>query len=564
MHFSRLWICAISVLLDLAAIALSAKCKAPAVPLPYRKLSALPGTPVEGIQVRVGSPPQYVTLTPSLMLDNTFIPRYSNSCISLASANSTDQSQQNGGKGGKAHLDIERSGLEGLGGYLLCAEIFGGAYNPKLSMSFVEKPTSVNNAEVLFQKSNFAEWKFIDEAFAFSDYLEVYADAMDALPHKRNLTTSFILPNEQAVFGQLGDSTLGLTPDSSLLSSLDKEGMIASTSWSLTNSTLCLGCIDERWKNGTFKTYKPADRKADGELPCLLQAKVEQLFWYPKGGVDGTFLVKEGFTACVDPGVKFLVLPKEARDGIAKATEREIVEEYDDQLVLKGKPGRDEGILNFRLEDNFIVNVTMLGTGNPDGDGTWKLPIGKGGWGAYGSEVLTLGKPFTDRIVLKWDSELREYGMANVNETPIKDKEDLKPVGCDEFPERPAKPHSTAGTGVIAGSVIGGFVGGALFAVACLFFYRRGGRTVRSKYVSMPSQEALNAIPLGTVAGDRRTISSSISPAPSLHTRYSSTTSASPMMEVEDSAIYEVPDGRRSMQQDGDRSVSGYSLTYQR
>jgi hypothetical protein len=570
MKLLNLCICAVSISINLAATALAAKCKAPPLPLPYRRLSALPGTPVEGIQVRIGSPPQYVTLTPSLMLDNTFIPRYTNSCISLAATQTNTTDPQDQAKRRDEHLDLEADGLEGLGGYLICSEIYGGGYNPELSKTWAEKPTTMANAEVVFQKSNFAEWKFMDETFAFSDYLEVYAEAMDALPDKRNLTTGFILPNEQAVFGQLGDSTLGLTPNSTLLSSLDKEGMVASTSWSLTNSTLCLGCIDKSWHSSTFKTFKPADRKADDKLPCLLQAKVEQLFWYPKSGSEGTFLVKEGFTACIDPGVKFLVLPEEAREGIGKATEREVVQEYDDQLVLKGKPGREDGILNFRLEGDFVVNVTVPGSGNPDGedneDGVWKLPFGKGGWGAYGDGVLTLGKPFTDRVVLQWDSNAQEYAMANVNGDPKKEDEDMIPLGCDDFPEKAERSHSAPVAGIIAGSITGGFVGGALFVMGCLFFYKRGGQKVKSKYRSMPSEEAFQPIPLGSLGGDRRTISSRASAAPSAHTAYSSHSYTSPMMEVEDSAIYEAAEGGSAGQSPREREGNGpgYPSTYQR
>lgn len=564
MKLSDFWILA-----AVSTTALAAKCKAPPLALPYRRLSALPGTPVEGIQVRIGSPPQYVTLTPSLMLDNTFIPRYTNSCISLAASKKNETVTHNQTIRRDAKLDIERGGLEGIGGYLICAEIYGGGYNPELSETFKEKPTTMQNAEVVFQKSNFADWKYIDETFAFSDYLEVYASAMDALPDKRELMTGFILPNERAAFGELGDSTLGLTPESVLLASLDKEDIVASKSWSLTNSTLCLGCIDESWHSGTFKTYKPADRKKDDKLPCLLQAKVEQLFWYPNDKTEGTFLVKEGFTACVDPGVKFLVLPEEATTGFEKATEREVVQEYDDQLVLKGKPGQDKGILNFRLEGDFVVNVTVTGSGDPvggkDQDGVWKLPIGKGGWGAYGEGILTLGKPFTDRVVLKWDADAKEYAMANVNgERSKEEDEDMKPLGCDEFPEKADRPHSTTPPGVIAGSIIGGFVGGAAFVLGCLFFYNRGGKMNPLKYRSMPSEEAFQPIPLASVGGDRRTLASRASSAPSTRTANSSHGHSSPMMEVEDNAIYEIPEARTPIDGRGNGNGAGYSSTYQR
>lgn len=323
--------------------------------------------------------------------------------------------------------------------------------------------------------------------------------------------------------------------------------MIPSTSWTLTNSSLCLGCTDANAHTSDFQSFKPADRAADSKLPCLIQAKVEALNWHPKKGVEGATLIQDTFTACIDPGVKFLVLPDDARDAFKEIVERDVKGEYEDYIAFKGPPKEDVGILTFRLEGGLVVNVTVPGVGRVGAEevGEWKVPIGRGGWGAYGNQTWTLGKPFTDRVVIKWDEGAKEYGIANLNDDPSR-KEDIQPLGCDEFPKVEKIVTSSPGTGVLVGSVIGGFVGGLVFAMAGLWFFKRGEKGVKSKYE--PLEETL---PMTRIPTDRRTMDSAMSGAlspPSVRESMRSqmgSRSASPMAPqlVADNSIYEAPEG---------------------
>lgn len=98
-----------------------------------------------------------------------------------------------------------------------------------------------------------------------------------------------------------------MTGNSSILAGFYEKEVIPSASWSVTNSTLCLGCIDNGAYTGDFHTFKYVEPKVNASLSCALQVKIEQIYWYPKSGVEGTFLVKNGFQACVDPGIDYLV-----------------------------------------------------------------------------------------------------------------------------------------------------------------------------------------------------------------------------------------------------------------
>jgi hypothetical protein len=330
--------------------------------------------------------------------------------------------------------------------------------------------------------------------------------------------------------------------NNSILAEFYGKEVVPSASWSATNATLCLGCIDESAYTGDFHTFKPAEPKANASLSCALQMNVEQIYWFPKPGVEGTYLVKNGFQACVDPGVGYLVLSEEVRAAFEKATERDLKEELDDRTILKGEPGSNNGLLNFRLEGGLVVNVTIPGAGESGNeDGEWEVPIGQGGLGAYGANAPVLGKPFTDQVVLKWDSDAQEYGIANINEEPDT-KENLKPLGCDKFPEKKAKTLAPA-TATILGVAVGCFVGGAVFALALVWFFRRGKKSVKSKYEPMRSEETL---PLGSMAGDRRTMDSMMSGASSIHSASFSQRPVSITTEpqlVEDNAVFEAPEG---------------------
>lgn len=370
----------------------------------------------------------------------------------------------------------------------------------------------------------------------------------EVLPEKRDVTTTLTLPDEGALFGNLSASALGLTPKSTLMQALNDRKMIPSTSWSLTNETLCLGCIDESAHTGEFQIFKAADRNKQDGLPCLIQTKVEALNYNPDAQTEGATVIDKTFIACIDPGVTLLVLPPDARQNLPGMLGRDVAYTYDDYFVFKGPPKNDTGFLTFKLEGGLVVNVTIPGGGdvNAQETGDWRLPIGNGKWGAYGENIPVLGRPFTDHVILRWDQNAQEYGIARVSSNPHR-KENLKPLGCDEFPTIEKTVQTTPRTSVIVGSILGGFASGLLFAAAGVFFFQRGRRGVTSKYEPMRGEDGV-ALRNVSVDGRDSRMSGAL-PAPSIRESvrsHFSTRSVSPMsipQMVDGGQIYEAPEG---------------------
>jgi hypothetical protein len=476
-----------TIVVALLHLAAAEKCAAPPLNLPLRNVSVTPGTFHIGIPLQIGSTWQSIALVPSLQIDDVFLPRYSNSCIYDAPVNTmvplTNRTSHDAASGLLSRdaasgilTSGEGSGLaQAMDGswWAKCAEIYGGAYDPGLSTSFVENRT------------NNQDFHYFTDIWRFDDYLDVYTTTTQALPAKNNLTSTFLVAEKGKTFGGYGGALLGLTPNSTLLESLKNADMVPSTSWSLTSSTLCLGCIDAGASTGPWHTFHPSDKYVNPDLPCLIKAKVEALNWHPSADVEGATLIEDAFTACIDPGVKFLVLPPNVTGSFEDIVKRNVSAEYNDYIVFSGVPGNETGILTFRIEGGLEVNVTVDGVGETGAqqmkDGNWTVPIGKGGWGAYGNQTWVLGKPFTDQILLRWDATKKEYGIANRNHDPAQ-KSDIQPLGCDAFPKIEKAITTTPGTGILVGSIIGGFVGGLAFAAAGFWFFKRGQDGVKSKY----------------------------------------------------------------------------------
>lgn len=449
----------------------------------------------------------------------------------------------------------EEGGSEGAGQYwagrdwkMQCAELYGGGFNPEISSTFKDNGTNDQLREDWFRRQKYAGWHFVTERGAFADLVEVYVERHEMLPEKRDVMTTFILPEDKALFGNMSTAAMGLTPQSTLLKALYEGEMVSSLSWSLTNESLCLGCVDASASKGDFQTFKPADRNKQDGLPCVLQTKVEALNYHPNAQTEGATLISKTFTACIDPGIPFFVFPPDARQNLPGILDREVKESFDDYTVFRGPPKNETGILTFKLEGGLQVNVTIPGAGDVSAreSGDWRLPFGKGGWGAYGENVPVLGRPFTDHVVLRWDEKTQEYGIANVNGDANK-KEDLKPVGCDEFPTVENVVQTTPKTSVIVGSILGGFAAGLLFAAAGVFFFRRGQKGVSSKYEPMRGEDS---VALRAVSSDGRdSRMSGALPPPSVRETirsHFSTRSVSPMMEpqlVDDGQVYEAPEG---------------------
>lgn len=510
--------------------AYAAQCAAPPLILPIRTVSVAPGIISNGIPILLGNPPQYVVLTPSLQLDTPFIPRYANSCVYAADAsvpaNATKWTDQDG--------------------RYICMSIYGGGFIPEQSTTFFDNGTNSPVSEAWFKKSRYSDWHFVTDNFIFTDYVTAYAQQNDVLPEKRNVTTSFILPNKGATFGGLGASVLSLTPGSRMLDTLVAEGLIPSTSWTLSNESLCLGCIDESAYTGGFQRFKVADREKNRELPCFLQVKVESLDYHHGPTSEGTPLIESAFTACVDPGVPFLVFAPDTRAALGGAAGT-------DWVSSSTRPSDSSGsFLRFKLEGGLKVDVRKSGniTASAASVLGQEVSIEDGTWGAYGQDVPVLGQPFTTSVILKWDQATQEYGLANRN-SKSDAKQDLKPLGCDRFPSVKEVMETTPNVGVIVGSMIGGFVAGLLFAAAAVFFYWRGQRGVRSKYEAMRGEDAVS---LRTVDTGSRTLESRMSgvsslPATSLRESLRShfgKRSVSPFKQpylVGDSQVFEAPEG---------------------
>lgn len=541
----------------LASTATATKCAAPPLDLPYRDISIVPGVLSPGIHLQIGSPFQSVAIVPSLQIDDTFIPRYTNTCVYDAPVNTTTTQPQNATNAhvatpGLLARDVapgiftdthKNSTPKGEDWWTKCAQTYGGAYDPLFSSSFAENKTVLNNQDGYF----------FTEIWRFADYLSIYTATTSALPPHSNITSTFQTAEEGATFAGYGAALLGLTPNSTLLAALARADIVPSTSWTLTNASLCLGCEDRSASTGSWHTFHPSDRYVNPDLPCLIKAKVEALNWRPREhSVEGATLIQESFTACVDPGVRFLVLPPNATSAFGKIVERDVVAEYDDYTLFQGAGGNDTGVLMFRIEGGLEVNVTVPGAGKAgeDQQGGWKVPIGKGGWGAYGDAKWVLGKSFTDRVVLRWDGEKKEYGIANRN-TDIARGVDIQPLGCDAFPSIEKGVTSTPGTGILVGSVVGGFIGGLAFAFAGIWFFKRGQKGVRSRYAQLDE----DTVPMRTMSHGRdswMTAGTLSPPPPSIHESLRSQRLRDTRpgahsglgFEIADGKMYEAPEGR--------------------
>lgn len=546
---------AIAAALLVVSPASAGKCAAPPLNLPYRDVSVVPGVLHRGIALQIGSPWQSVALVPSLQINDTFLTRYTNTCISdvpitttQARRNHVDRAPATKTLAARNHdaspglFSDANSTAGGEDGYTKCAQLYGGAYNPSLSSS------SGGN------KQDDQGLHFLTDMWRFGDYLDVYTTTNDALPAKSNITSTFQIAQAGETFSGYGSALLGLTPNSTLLEALVQAQMVPSTSWTLTNESLCLGCGDAALSTGAWHTFVPSDIHADPKLPCLIHAKVEALNWRPRKGTEGATLIQETFTACIDPGVKFMVLPSNASDTFKKVVGRKVKAEYDDYTVFNGPATNETGTLSFRIEGGLEVNVSLPGAGEAaaEQDGMWTVPVGKGGWGAYGNETWVLGKPFTDRVVLRWDGEKKEYGIANRNTDPTP-KPDMLPLGCDAFPNVEKSVTSTPGTGILVGSVVGGFVGGLAFAFAGFWFFKRGQKGVKSRYAQLDE----DSVPMRAMSqGENswRTTGALTPPPPSIHEslrsqRFRDTrqgTQSGPGFEAADGQLYEAPEGGKA------------------
>ncbi|KAF3041683.1 hypothetical protein E8E12_004396 [Didymella heteroderae] len=190
--------------------AYAAQCATPPLVLPIRTASVGPGILSRGMPISLGTPPQHLVLTPSLQLDTPFVPRYTNSCVYAADT----------------PVPANDTRWTGQDGRYVCLGIYGGAIVPELSATFSDNSTNSPVSEVWFKKTRFWDWRFMTDSFIFTDYVEAYAQLNGVLPEKRNVTTSFILPNEGAGFGGMGVSALSLTPGSRMLETLVAEGVV--------------------------------------------------------------------------------------------------------------------------------------------------------------------------------------------------------------------------------------------------------------------------------------------------------------------------------------------------
>ena len=514
----------------------AAQCAAPPLNLPIRSLSVAPGTISRGIPISIGTPPQQLVLTPSLQLDNTFIPRFTNSCIYT----------------GNDTTSLNDTCSDGQDARETCAALYGGGFDPILSTTFFNNGTNSPVSEAWFKDIQFSDWHFMTDTFRFADYIEAYVQQNKALPEKRNATTSFVLPDEGATFGGLGSSPLSLTPDSRLLGSLYAEEMVPSKSWSLTDENLCLGCIDTKAYTGEFQNFKPADRFTKNGLPCLLQAKVERVDYYPEAASAGVGLLDSSYDACIDPGVPFLVFPADAREKLPGVLGVGVNMTLESSATIEGLPANSSHFLRVKLEGGPEIDlVVMVADGdNSKQRGGYTSAISTGKWGAYGEGIPVLGKLFTDSVVLRWDETTQEFGFARRNSKADSDSA-LKPLGCNDFPTVSPAVETTPSVGVLVGSIIGGFLAGMLFVAAAVFFYWRGQRGVQSKYEAMRGEDAISlrtVITEGRVSDSR--MSGPVSPPASslggsLRSQFGAR-SVSPMMEpylVDDGQVYEAPEG---------------------
>lgn len=514
----------------------SEQCAAPPLNLAYRAVAITPGSLTAGIPLQIGSPWQAIALVPSLQIDDTFIPRYTNTCVHDAPGNSTTLADA-AGAAAKMNLTtvpvsatsfLARNVVPGLfaladddestpsasgnetkveveDGWMRCSETYGGAYNPELSSSFAE------------EKPGDQALRNFTDIWRFADYLDVYGGATGAVPARRNLTSSFQIADDGETFGGYGSALFGLTPNSTVVNALVEAAMVPSTSWSLTNESLCLGCIDTGASSGTWHTFHPSDRYVNPDLACLIKAKVEGLSWHPGSDAEGVSLINDTFTACIDPGIKFLVLPTNATKAFEDMVERSVTAEYDDHIAFEGPPSDTTGVLTFQIEGGLEVNVTVTGAGNASTQtgANWTVPIGQGGWGAYGNQTWVLGKPFTDEIVLRWDGGKKEYGIANRN-TNSSATSDLEPLGCDSFPDMEKKAISKPGTGSLVGAIVGGFVGGIVLALAGFLLFTCGKKKKEKNVNSKYAQFDEDTVPMRAMSNQRDSWMTARTPSPPL------------------------------------------------
>lgn len=399
-----------------------------------------------GIAVQIGTPPQTFALTPSTLMNNTFI-------NNIATCGSQSNSS--------------------------CISVIGGGYDPSASSTFTSTTSDAWNGSA----EGVTDALLGTPAIYFNDVLTVASQKVPGFPLLIEATGTSVYAG------------LGLGRNSTFMSRLLEANLVPSRSWALYPGmysdtgagSLIIGGYADRFYTGQLRHKNLSNTEY---IPRWQITGME----YQTGSRTVDLLpngTSESFTAVIDPYFPNLTVPDEMLWKWGNATNGTWAPEvlshtYTANNVPTGNitvtlanglrtiipyealfspPAYDNGISSSvrNVSDNTVYSIL-----NP--------------WSAFGADpsptsAAIFGVPYAAMVYMIMDWEKKQASIANANQAAQ--------IGGDAIAICGSSSSKGAGssnnTGAIAGGVVGGVVGLALIAVLAWFFWKRKRRSATAK-----------------------------------------------------------------------------------
>lgn len=461
--------------------------------------------------VFAGTPPQKLSLSPSLSINNTLV-------NNIATCNTQSNTS--------------------------CISLLGGAFNPDGSSTYRVSSLGYFNGSL---EGNDISYLFNAPYVYFNDIFQVGDHAtLDGFP--------FVMETNILQFG-----ALGLGSNSTFLSSLVDANLVPSNSFSVYTgiySEIKAGCVvaggySEQFYEGPLYSHQPSPAW------CPACFNVTGMRWQDSNGSVDLLsgLSQKSFIASIDPYQPYLVLPAPSFTAIQNRTGASIGVQYpvlsypkanvpDGELVITLNNGLETTIPNYALFDPpaYDGGLLQLNRNNSEVYGLMaSYDTVTGTTGIDNSGML--GVPYAAFTYI-----IRDYERNNVSIAKAAN------ITAANFPgnftsicsTKKAAASGTGGsgnsshTGAIAGGIVGGIVGLALICLAIWWFFIRSKRKRAGEELVEAPLSAEHKNPNALATGKNGTTSSS-SDSP-LYTKHSELNATNSIQEAPtDTAKQEMP-----------------------
>lgn len=454
-----------------------------------------------GMAVFVGTPPQKLSLSPSLSINNTLV-------NNIATCNTQSNTS--------------------------CISILGGTFNPDSSSSYRVSSLGYFNGSLEGEDISYlfnAPYVYFNDEFQVADYA-----SLSGFP--------FVMETDILQYG-----ALGLGSNSTFLSGLVAANLVPSNSFSVYTGihsdvqagAVIVGGYSEQFYEGQLYSQQASPTW------CPACFNVTGMRWQDSNGSLDLLssLSQRSFIATVDPYQPYLVLPADSFAAVQNRTQASIGTQYsvlsyltsdvpDGELVITLENGLETTVPNYALFDPPAYDGGLLQSGRNNSEvyglmTSWDLVTGVAGT----DNVGILGVPYAAFTYIIRDYERNNVSIAKAaNITAATFPGNFTTI-CSTNPAASSKTKGSGHSshaGAIAGGVIGGVVGLALICLAVWwFFFRNKKKQVGGDPVEAPvSAEHKGAMTL-TSSKDGTTSSSSDSP---LHTKPSELNASSSIQEA--------------------------------